>query len=110
MPDAASWARLSPLLDEALDLPAHERSAWLAGLRQSAPQDALQLQRLLERHAAVDRAGFLAGSAFATVVRSVVGYRLWPWTIESPLGEGGTASVWLARRSDRRHNAKPPSS
>ena len=29
-PDAAAWARLSPLLDEALDLPPAERAAWLA--------------------------------------------------------------------------------
>ena len=64
-PDAASWARLSPLLDEALDLPAHERSAWLADLRQRAPQDALQLQGLLERHAAADHAGPAVADAVA---------------------------------------------
>ncbi len=105
-PDAASWARLSPLLDEALDLPAHERSAWLADLRQRAPQDALQLQGLLERHAAADHAGFLVGSAIATAAGPFGGHRLGPWTIESPLGEGGMASVWLARRSDGRHNGE----
>ena len=105
-PDAATWARLSPLLDEALDLPAPERAVWLAELRLRAPQDALQLQGLLERHAAVDQAGFLSGSAVASAVGPAAGHRLGPWTIESPLGEGGMASVWLARRSDGRHDGE----
>ena len=30
--DAPTWRRVSPLLDAALDLPAHEREAWLAAL------------------------------------------------------------------------------
>lgn len=39
-PDAATWARLSPLLDEALDLPLPDRAAWLVALQALAPQDA----------------------------------------------------------------------
>ena len=105
-PDASTWARLSPLLDEALDPPAHARAAWLAELHQLAPQDALQMQGLLDRHAVVDQAGFLAGSALARPGGPAAGHRLGPWTIESPLGEGGMASVWLARRSDGRHDGE----
>ena len=102
-PDAATWARLSPLLDAALDLPAPERAAWLAALQAHAPQDAAALHRLLERHAAVGRADFLAGSARPGADGAAIGHRMGPWTIEAPLGEGGMASVWQARRSDGRH-------
>ena len=102
-PDAATWARLSPLLDEALDLPAQERAAWLAALQEHAPEDAAALQRLLQRHEAAGRDDFLAGSAQAGAAIPGAGHRIGPWTIEAPLGEGGMASVWLARRSDGRH-------
>ena len=103
-PDAATWARLSPLLDEALDLPPTERAAWLAHLQARAPHDALLLQGLLQRHEAAGSGDFLAGSATPTQTATPVGQRLGPWTIEAPLGEGGMASVWLARRSDGRHD------
>ncbi len=105
-PDAATWARLSPLLDEALDLALPERGTWLAGLRARAPQDAAQLQALLDRHEAAGRADFLAGSALPAWAGPAAGQRLGPWTIEAPLGEGGMASVWLARRSDGRHEGQ----
>jgi hypothetical protein len=35
--DADAWARLSRLLDEALDLPPGERSRWLADVRTAPP-------------------------------------------------------------------------
>ena len=105
-PDAASWARLSPLLDEALDLLPSERTVWLAELQARAPTDALMLQRLLVRHEAADRNAFLAGSAQPALTHPAAGQQLGPWTIEAPLGEGGMASVWLARRSDGRHDGQ----
>ena len=103
-PDAATWARLSPLLDEALDLPPAERAAWLADLQARSLQDAQVLQGLLERHKAIGHDAFLAGSATPAQPAITMGQRLGPWTIEAPLGEGGMASVWLARRSDGRHD------
>ena len=103
-PDAATWARLSPLLDEALDLPPPERAAWLADVQRRAPQDAAPLRVLLDRHEAAGRDAFLAGSAQSVLAGPAAGHRLGPWTIEAPLGEGGMASVWLARRSDGRHD------
>ncbi|MDP1900985.1 MAG: protein kinase [Rubrivivax sp.] len=105
-PDAATWARLSPLLDEALDLPPADRAAWLAALQLRAPPDAALLQGLLERHEAAGRDHFLAGSAHAGSSLPAAGHRMGPWTIEAPLGEGGMASVWLARRSDGRHEGQ----
>ena len=108
-PDAATWARLSPLLDAALDLPPHERVAWLAALQAHAPEDAAALQGLLERQEAAGRDDFLASSAHAgatLVAVPAAGHRIGPWTIEGALGEGGMASVWLARRSDGRHEGQ----
>ena len=115
IPDAATWARLSPLLDEALDLPASERAAWLAVVQAHAPDDAAVLQRLLDRSEAASSDDFLAGSAHAGAALTALnaqtqttaaGHRVGAWTIESPLGEGGMASVWLARRSDGRHDGQ----
>ena len=105
-PDAATWARLSPLLDQLLDLPGVERQPWLDALRLRAPQDAAQLQGLLASHEAAAGAHFLAGHAPHSSAAPAVGHRLGPWVIEAPLGEGGMASVWLARRSDGRHDAQ----
>ncbi len=105
-PDAATWARISPLLDEALDLPAPDRAAWLAALELSAPQDAAWLRGLLQRQEAADREDFLAGMPRAAPACPAAGHLLGPWTIEAQLGEGGMASVWLARRSDGRHDGQ----
>jgi len=53
--DAATWARLSPLLDEALELPPVERAAWLDRL----PDDAADLrQRLRQRYHTATTVGF----------------------------------------------------
>ncbi len=105
-PDAATWARLSPLLDELLDLPPAERAAWLAELALRAPQDTALLRGLLERHEAAGRDHFLAGSAQGASPAPAAGPRMGPWTVEAPVGEGGMASVWLARRSDGRHDGQ----
>ena len=106
IPDAPTWKRLSPLLDEALDLPEADRAAWLAALQARAPEDAARLRSLLERQAAASRGDFLAGMAQARLAPATAGHQLGPWTIEAPLGEGGMASVWLARRSDGRHDGQ----
>lgn len=59
---------------------------------------------LLDRHEAAERDAFLAGSAQSAAAGPAAGVRLGARTIEAPLGEGGMASVWLARRSDGRHD------
>ncbi len=105
-PDAATWKRISPLLDEALDLPDTDRAAWMAALQAHAPQDAALLRGLLERQAAAIREDFLGGTAQTGAPTPTAGHHLGPWTIEAPLGEGGMATVWLARRSDGRHDGQ----
>jgi serine/threonine-protein kinase len=106
IPDADTWKRIGPLLDEALDLPEAERAVWLAALHARAPQDAAVLRGLLARQEAARREDFLGGSVHAEPALTAAGHHLGPWTIEAPLGEGGMASVWLARRSDGRHDGQ----
>jgi serine/threonine protein kinase len=101
---AADWKRLSPLLDQALDLAPAERAAWMAAL---PPQDADlrdSLNELLAGRRAVETDDFLnrlpefsaVPSALSLGPDSIVG----PYRLLRELGSGGTASVWLAERVD----------
>jgi serine/threonine-protein kinase len=97
------WQALSPHLDRLLAMAAGERTAWLADLRGSDPGLAAELQALLDERDAVAREGFLEGDSpslpFGT---TMTGQAIGPWTLVSPIGQGGMGSVWLARRSDGR--------
>ncbi len=53
------WQALSPYLDQALEIPAGERSAWLDTLRTQDPSLAEDLQMLLNEHDALEAQGFL---------------------------------------------------
>jgi len=102
------WRRLSPLLDEALDLAAAERAAWLEALGKSEPGLAADLERMLADHAASEEARFLAGvaapaAAAADLDAGLAGQTLGAYTLERPIGHGGMGSVWLAHRSDGRY-------
>jgi len=96
--DRERWRVLEPLLDKALDLSPDEQSRWLAELSVSSPQDAVDLAHLLEEKGAADRTGFLVRASGV----SLAGLELGGWTLDRPIGEGGSGSVWLARRSDGR--------
>nr|HET7860541.1 serine/threonine-protein kinase [Caldimonas sp.] len=99
------WKRVSPLLDELLDLDAAGRAARLAVLRASDPKLAAAVEELLAQEDALDAERFLEGSALAGEEPSLAGRTLGAYTIERALGAGGMGSVWLARRSDGRYRA-----
>ena len=96
------WRAVSPYFDKALELSADERPAWLALLQGENPALAADLATLLDEHAALSRNRFLEHALAFPEQTSLAGQTVGPYTLVSPLGQGGMGSVWLARRSDGR--------
>ncbi len=105
--DAARWHRLSALLDTLLDLEPPARQALLAELRADDPALADELAVLLAASDSAAQSHFLEGSAtpsptLADPVAPLAGQRLGAYVLEAPIGQGGTGTVWRARRADGR--------
>jgi serine/threonine-protein kinase len=97
------WQALSPYLDQALEIPPAEREAWLATLRMQNPTLAADLQTLLKEHHSLDEERYLeAGAATPLGRQSLAEQTVGAYTLESPIGQGGMGTVWLAKRSDGR--------
>ena len=105
-PDA--YARLSGLLDEALELSGGTRAAWLARLAEREPQIAMLVGELLDSQGAAPGEAFLEDRASllrelvgtTTADQSLVGRVFGPYRVCSILGQGGMGSVWVAERID----------
>ncbi|OYU26653.1 MAG: hypothetical protein CFE41_15045 [Burkholderiales bacterium PBB2] len=107
--DKARWARLSPLLDELLDLAPEQRPARLQALHQQAelsPDLIEDLAELLRRQEALEAEDFLASPALsvaeAASAHNQAGQTVGAYTLEREIGQGGMGTVWLARRTDGR--------
>src|SRR5215467_5521216 len=100
------WRALSPYLDKALEIPTEERAAWLDLLREENPSLATDLQTLLKEHDALGEEEFLKTGAARPSPAPLAGQTVGAYTLESPIGQGGMGTVWLARRSDGRFEGR----
>jgi serine/threonine-protein kinase len=101
---AADWKRLSPLLNEALDLPPAECAAWLATLPPEHADLRESLAAVLAQRSAIETGDFLERlpefSAVPAALTLGPGTVVGPYRLLREIGTGGTASVWLAERVD----------
>src|SRR5215831_11802223 len=107
--DPDLWRRLSPYLDEALDIDPEQRPAWLASLGAKAPDIAASLEVLLAERDAIQDSGFLDGVVQIGVRQtppSLSGQVLGSYRLLSLIGQGGMGSVWLAERCDGRFEGR----
>ena len=105
LPDRDRWNQLTPWLDELLDLTAEAQHERLTELRAHDGALADELEALMKAGRRAEGSQFLSGSAqdeIASPAAGLIGRQLGAYVIEAPLGEGGTGSVWRARRTDGR--------
>ena len=100
-----TWGKLSPLLDELLDLPDDERDARLAALRTQDPALADAVTAMLQHLPAIERGEFMPASALPAP-GGLAGQALGPYTLVREIGHGGMGTVWLARRTDGRYEGE----
>lgn len=110
--DSSAWQRISPLLDQALDLEPSERERWFATLSTTHPDIADVVRSLFAQREAADIKGFLENSPLAslgiavTSEVSMVGQTMGAYAIDAELGRGGMGTVWLAHRVDGKYQGR----
>ena len=88
------WQAVSPYLDQALAMSEDERAAWLRTLAEHNPTLVAWLTEFLNEHNVLSQEGFLEKGAFGLPSSaSLAGQILGPYTLISPIGQGGMGSV-----------------
>jgi len=100
-----TWGKLSPLLDELLDLPDDQRDTRLAALRTQDPPLAESVAAMLQHLPAIERGEFMPASALPKPA-GLAGQTIGPYTLVREIGHGGMGTVWLARRNDGRYEGE----
>jgi eukaryotic-like serine/threonine-protein kinase len=111
MPDAhpldpVLYARVGPLLDQALDLAPERRAEWLAGLSDESALVRDALSRLLAPDGSTSEflpsgpGKYSLSQLLGGWAASMAGTPIGAWTLDEPIGQGGMGTVWLAHRAD----------
>ena len=106
---AERWRVLSPYLDEALEIAPDERAGWLASIAARDAVLAEDLRGMLAQHRTVHESGFLERAVLdpgTASITSLTGQVVGAYRLISPIGQGGTGSVWLAERCDGRFEGR----
>jgi serine/threonine protein kinase len=97
------WRRVSPHLDQALDLSGEERQGYVAALADQDPTLAADLELFLgEERALRDEEYLEQGAPDLLAAPQLMGQAFGAYTLMQSIGAGGMGSVWLARRNDGR--------
>ena len=106
---AERWRVLSPYLDEALEIAPDERVAWLASIATRDATLADDLRAMLAQQRTVHQSRFLERAVLDpghAPIASLTGQVVGAYRLISPIGQGGTGSVWLAERCDGRFEGR----
>ncbi len=94
-----TWARISELFGELLDLPSRERPAFLAQIRRTDPRIAEELASLLEHEDGLDEF-FPELPEPGLALDDLLGRAIGAYRLVGFLGHGGMGAVYLAERND----------